>query len=157
MSITFTSRYDDTRNMSAVHSSRRCRVANPLRPGTRPSAARRSSVEADSAAGDGSATQPRQPPELDEDDEGGADDGAPDCDAGLDDAVPVSDDGAAVVVDGSWLPLMPGGGVELAHAANVTAAIVANAATESHRVTRRMPPPVRLVGPTGSSSLLSMR
>src|SRR5215471_1756367 len=44
MSMTFTDRYEVVRSISAVQSSRRWRVARPRRPGTRPSAARRSSA-----------------------------------------------------------------------------------------------------------------
>jgi hypothetical protein len=52
-----------------------------------------------------------------------------------------------VVVDGSGLPVRPGfSGFGAAHAVNVTNAIAATTANESHRVTRRMPPPVRNSG-----------
>ena len=54
--MTLMSRYDDTRSMSAVHSSNRWRVAGPRRPGTLPSAARRSSGASSAGAGD---VQPR--------------------------------------------------------------------------------------------------
>src|ERR671918_414944 len=75
MSITLSARYELVRNMSAVQRSSRSRGARPRRPGTRPSAARRSSASADADGGEALAaaavTALRLRPALDEVVDGG--------------------------------------------------------------------------------------
>ena len=123
--------------MSAVHSSSRCRVA-------RPAAAGHSPVYG--------------PQVLGRDLRRGAT--VSDHDAPVSQLLDrSSSSGVVVVVDGKRIAAEAGTlGLRAAHAVRSRTAVTATAANESHRVTRRMPPPVRSfrVRPV-SSSLLPRR